>query len=493
MSQYYQRYVKYTASIGQKITNHSLQQEVESQQKVVKKSSLSETGCYNPQFNLRANVIVALQTVLHGQSLAQLLPEWLPHIPTQDKGLFHELLLGSLRQWFALKSTVLPLLEQESQEKILESCLYVGAYQILCTNIAHHAILSETVEAIKQLGYLYFSGVVNAVLRKLSREKEAYQIQLQRAHGLPSWLFKRLKKDWGQQVDTLAYTLKQHPPLTLRVNQKQISRKSYQQRLNELGIECTPCQYAKQGLTLTHRQHIPQLLGYTEGWFSVQDEHAQLCGDICAELLPNFTDKVVIDACTAPGGKLTHFLENHRVKHIFAIDNDAQRLKKVQENLQRLQLDSSHLTLITADATTWQSAQLADCILLDVPCSATGVIRRHPDIRLLRQPQDIANLVELQRAILEQMWQQLKVSGVLLYMTCSLLKAENEQQMLDFFACHADAKERPLKVNWGIAQRHGRQLLPTINGGDGFYYCLIEKCGINHNVIYENFHENDDG
>lgn len=488
MSQYYQRYAKYKTSTDTSVNDTSLNHKLSSdksstnktltdkkQHDVLEKISAQKIVRYNAQLNLRANVIVAVQAVLHGQSLAQLLPEWLSHIATQDKALFHELLLGSLRQWFALKSIVLPLLKQPPQEQMLESCLYVGAYQVLCTNIVHHAVLSETVEAIKQLGHPYFSSVVNAILRKLSREQTHYQTQLQQAHGLPSWLFKRLKKDWVEQLDTLVQVLKQPAPLTLRVNQKRLSRQDYQQQLEALAIQSTPCQYAKQGLTLTQRQHIPQLLGYAEGWFSVQDEHAQLCGDICAELFGDLSDKVVIDACTAPGGKLTHFLEHHQAKHIFAVDNDAQRLSKVQENIQRLQLDGANLSLMTADATTWQSPQPADCILLDVPCSATGVIRRHPDIRLLRQPQDIANLVELQRAILEQMWQQLNVGGLLLYMTCSLLKAENEQQMIDFFARHADAKERVLNVAWGIAQQHGRQLLPSTDGGDGFYYCVLEK------------------
>ena len=219
--------------------------------------------------------------------------------------------------------------------------------------------------------------------------------------------------------------------------------------------------------------NITHLPGFEEGGFSVQDEHAQLC----AMLLPNLDNQVVVDACAAPGGKAAHILERFNPKKLIALDHDAKRLLRVSENLERLVLDQHNVEIVTADATTWQAPEPVDCIVLDAPCSATGVIRRHPDIRLLRQSTDIAQTVALQQQILQQMWQQLKVGGTLLYITCSILKAENEQQMAAFFAEHADAEEIKIEANWGIEQTYGRQLLPTAQSGDGFYYCQIKKLG----------------
>ena len=217
---------------------------------------------------------------------------------------------------------------------------------------------------------------------------------------------------------------------------------------------------------------IPELPGFDAGWFSVQDEHAQLC----AQLLPDLNGKVVIDACAAPGGKTAHILEKFSPATLVALDQDPKRLLRVTENLERLQLtDTQQVEILAADATRWTATEPVDCIVLDAPCSAIGVMRRHPDIRLLRQSADIQQTVELQQQILEQMWSQLKVGGTLLYITCSILKAENEQQMQQFFAQHADAKEIKIATDYGVEQQYGRQLLPEAGRGDGFYYCRIEK------------------
>lgn len=421
--------------------------------------------------NLRAKVIQTLLQVEQGQSLSQILNTQLQQIAPQDKGLFHELLLGTLRQWFALKSLALPLLNKELNNPTVETCLYVGLYQIFYTRIAQHAIISETVEACKQLGYEGLSGVVNAILRKATREMAHFQQILEQAHGLPSWLYKRLNKDWGEQSQDLFYQLKQTAPLTLRVNRRKMSRSEYLAHLQEQNIPAQACQYSPDAIYILGNVHIPSLVGFDEGWFSVQDEHAQLS----AYILPDLTNKSVLDACAAPGGKTTHLLEKYQLKQLIALDNDDSRLNRVRENLQRLQLSQENLRIVTADASEWQADETVDCIVLDAPCSATGVIRRHPDIRLLRQSQDIVQIVALQQAILDNMWQQLKVGGSLLYITCSILKAENEQQMADFFSRHSNAEEQKIDSSWGIEQRYGKQLLPKQNQGDGFYYCLIKK------------------
>ena len=423
--------------------------------------------------NLRAQVIRTLLAVQQGQSLASVLPQHLLKVADRDRALFHELVLGTLRQWYGLKSITLPLLVKPLNNETVETCLYVGLYQILCTRVADHAAISETVTAVKQLGYQALSGVVNAILRRVSRETSEFQHSLEQAHGLPSWLFKRLKKDWGvDTLEQLCRDLKGVAPLTLRTNERVVSREEYLEFLTEEDIDAHACQLSEVGIVLEQAVQIPALPGFEHGGFSVQDEHAQLC----ATLLPNLADKFVVDACAAPGGKTAHLLEKYTPKKLIALDQDAKRLVRVAENLERLELNQfTEVEILAADATTWETSEPVDCIVLDAPCSAIGVMRRHPDIRLLRQSTDIQQTVELQQQILEQMWKQLKVGGTLLYITCSILKAENEQQMQHFFAQHADAKEVKIHADWGIEQIHGRQLFPTPDHGDGFYYCRIEK------------------
>lgn len=423
------------------------------------------------QLNLRAKLIQLLVAVQNGQSLSQLQPHYLAQVQIQDKALFHELSLGVLRQWFALKQVVLPLLDKPLADIPVETALYLGLYQILCTRVAEHAAISETVAAVKQLGFESASGLVNAILRRAVRERVSLQQQLEQAHGLPSWLYKRLKKDWSDEVELLCQTLKKTAPLTLRVNQRQIGRDAYLEKLQQSGVAARICLDSEVGIVLEQSVVIPQLVGYEQGWFSVQDEHAQLS----ATVLPNVTDKVVLDACAAPGGKTAHILEKYAPKVLYALDIEQGRLQRVSENLQRLQLQTENVKIITADASCWQAEQPLDCIILDAPCSATGVLRRHPDIRLLRKSSDILQTVALQAKILQHLWSQLKPNGYLLYITCSILKAENEQQMAQFFVQHSDAKEITINADWGIVQQYGRQLLPSQGQGDGFYYCLLQK------------------
>lgn len=423
--------------------------------------------------NLRAQVIRTLLAVQQGQSLASVMPLHLAKVSDRDRALYHELVLGSLRQWYSLKSITLPLLTKSDNNETVETCLYVGIYQLLCTRLAPHGIISETVEAVKQLGFSPLSGLVNAVLRRVSRETSEFQEALAQTHGLPSWLFKRLKKDWGAEtLDQLCWDLQQVAPLTLRVNDRAVTREEFLDILTEENIAARKCDYSDVGLVLEQAVQIPQLPGFEDGGFSVQDEHAQFC----AQILPDLKGKVVVDACAAPGGKTAHLLERFDLHKLYAIDQDSKRLLRVAENLERLQLNNhADVEILTADATTWTAPERVDCIVLDAPCSAIGVMRRHPDIRLLRQSTDIEQTVALQKEILANMWQQIKSGGHLLYITCSILKVENEQQMVDFFATHDDATEVKINADWGIEQIHGRQLLPQQGKGDGFYYCLIQK------------------
>ncbi|SPL71151.1 16S rRNA (cytosine(967)-C(5))-methyltransferase RsmB [Acinetobacter stercoris] len=435
-------------------------------------SQSTQPNLANKKLNLRAQIVRTLLQVQQGQSLASLLNRQLENVNERDRALFHELLLGSLRQWYALKSVTLPLLTKPLNNETVESCLYLGLYQLLYTRIPVHAAISETVNAVKQLGFEALSGVVNAILRKVSRETPDFQKQLNQAHGLPSWLYKRLKKDWPEQIEQLCQNLKDNAPLTLRINVRKISRDAYLNKLKGLDIACRLCEISDVGIILEQSVQITQLPGFEKGWFSVQDEHAQLC----ANLLPDLAGKIVLDACAAPGGKTAHLLEKFDVAELIALDQDAKRLVRVSENLERLDLSAEQkVQIIASDATLWTAPTPLDCIVLDAPCSAIGVIRRHPDIRLLRQSTDITQTVALQKKILEHMWTQLKVGGTLLYITCSILKAENEQQMIEFFTEHTDAQEIKIDADWGLEQVYGRQLLPESGKGDGFFYCKIKK------------------
>ncbi|MFB2538661.1 MULTISPECIES: 16S rRNA (cytosine(967)-C(5))-methyltransferase RsmB [unclassified Acinetobacter] len=427
------------------------------------------------KLNLRAKLIDLLLKVQAGQSLAQWQEHYLNAVAPQDKGLFHELSYGVLRHWFALKQITLPLLSVEVEEPTVEVALYVGVYQILATRIADHASIDETVEAVKQLGSAHATGLVNAILRRAVREREALAQALDASQNLPSWLAKRLKRDWAEQFEDLSQQLKHTAPLTLRINSRLISRDDYAKALDEAEIDYRLGELSPVAIILQQAVQIPKLVGFEQGWFSVQDEHAQLASLILQSHQIDLNDKIVIDACAAPGGKTAHLLEIAQPKQLFAVELEQKRAERITENLQRLQLPTSNFDLHIADASTWQTPELADVVILDAPCTATGVLRRHPDIRLLRKSEDVAQTVELQKNILKNIWQQIKSGGYLLYITCSILKAENVEQMQAFFAENSDAVEIKQSEFGSIEQAFGRQWLPRQGQGDGFYYCLIRK------------------
>ncbi|MBF7689142.1 16S rRNA (cytosine(967)-C(5))-methyltransferase RsmB [Acinetobacter rathckeae] len=421
--------------------------------------------------NLRAKIIVLLSKIQEGESLSTQLDQHISQIPERDKALFHELTLGTLRQWYALKTACLPLIKKPIDNNMLHAALYLGLYQLIYTRIPAHAAISETVNAIKQLQLGQFSALVNAILRQYTRSPEELAHTVQHAHALPSWLYKRLKNNWPEHLEELTKQLKCSSPITLRVNPRKITRSDYFDQLQQKGIKASYGKYSEQAIYLNEAVSIQSLPGFHQGFFSVQDEHAQLCGQI----IPDINAKIVIDACAAPGGKTTHLLERFTPKKLIAIDNSSKRLLRVTENLQRLQLTNQHCEMICDDAITWKNDRNADLIILDAPCSATGVIRKHPDIKLLRKSSDIEQTTHLQQSILENLWPQVKVGGHLLYITCSILKAENVEQMSSFFERNKNAQEEQLNVTWGIKQAYGRQLLPIQETGDGFYYCLIRK------------------
>jgi len=337
---------------------------------------------------------------------------------------------------------------------------------------AVHTVVDQAVAGAGRLGLAAFKRLINAVLRNYLRQHETLSQQLQSqpeaVWNYPRWWIEAVQRHYPAQWSTILSQTQLPAPLTLRVNIRQTTVAAYLTALEAAGIKAYGA--GAQTVVLEQSVPVPQLPGYDEGWFSVQDGHAQLA----AEYLPLSDGQYVLDACAAPGGKTAHLLEKHTLE-LLAIDVDAQRLQRVKEGLRRLRLHTGAVELLAADAAQpeqWWSGRPFDAILADVPCTASGVVRRHPDIRWLRQPQDVKRVVALQRQMVAALWPLLKPGGYLLYVTCSIFPAEGEEQIQHFLAQHADA----------IRLAAPGQLLPTPEqpgqrGGDGFFYALLQKEG----------------
>lgn len=351
--------------------------------------------------------------------------------------------------------------------------LIVGAYQILFTRIPEHAAISSVVEACRGLQKNWATGLVNGVLRNLQRTRETVLDNLPAAARAahPEWLWECLREAWPEYAETIFAANNDYPPMCLRVNALHGTRSEYLAVLQAAGIDAQPCVFADSGLRLNTPCDIAALPNFSEGAVSVQDEAAQLA----APLLLLEPGQRVLDACCAPGGKTGHMLEQQpQLAELWALDSSAERLQRVADNLQRLRL-SAQLLCGDATQTDWWSGQLFDRILLDAPCSGTGVIRRHPDIKLLRSPADIVRLTQLQQQLLNSLWPLLAPGGILVYATCSVLPQENTRLVEKFLAETADAQELPIAADWGLIQPVGRQLLPASTGCDGFYYARLQK------------------
>ena len=427
--------------------------------------------------NVRALAAMALAPVLAGrESLSSTLPPLQERCPPADRGLLQSLVSGSARQAWYYREVLKPLLQRPPNEPLIDALLIVGAYQLLALRIPDHAAIAETVEAARQLGKDKLTGFINGVLRSLLRERERLLAGAEGArHAHPAWLLKRLQADWPDEWPAIVAANNEISPVTLRVNRLQGSREAYLAQLTAAGIAAQPCAFAPDGLRLDAAVDVRSLPGFADGSCAVQDEAAQLA----ALLLAPLPGSKVLDACAAPGGKTTHLLEvQPELADLLALDSDAGRCRRIDENLQRLCLKDLPVRVVAGDAAkpaSWWDGQPFDRILLDAPCTATGVIRRHPDIKLLRKAEDVAQTAALQQSLLAALWPTLKPGGRLLYATCSLLKAENEDTVAAFLATHADARERPIDASWGLQRPHGRQLLPAVGGNDGFYYALLEK------------------
>jgi len=429
--------------------------------------------------NPRLAAAKALTAVLNGKaSLNSSLPLQLDKVEARDRGLTQDLAFGTARWQPRLSALANKLLQKpfKAADADVEALLLVGLYQLLYTRIPAHAAIGETVGCADKLKKPWAKALLNAVLRNAQRESEALLVELEHdpvvrtAH--PRWLQKSLKAFWPEQWEAICAANNAHPPMILRVNRRHKTRDAYLQLLVEAGIEARPCVFSQDGIVLAEPCDVRNLPGFAEGWISVQDEAAQLAADLL-DLAPG---QRVLDACCAPGGKTCHILEvEPKLAGVVAVDLEAKRLVRVRENLERLGLSAELIAADGRDTAAWWDGKPFQRILLDAPCSATGVIRRHPDIKLTRQPDDIGALATLQGELLDAMWPTLEVGGILLYATCSTLPTENTEVIEAFLARTPGARELDIAGQFGIKQPHGRQLLAQEGGHDGFYYAKLIK------------------
>lgn len=429
--------------------------------------------------SVRAAAARAVARVLQGGSLNDLLPPILAGISeTNDRALAQELVYGSLRFAPRLEFMLAGLLERpvRKREPRVHALLMIGLYQLFHTRVPPHAAVAETVEAARLLKKPWAVALTNAVLRRAQRESEDLVARAD-AHPVgrsahPDWLLEQLQRDWPADWEAIVAANNARPPMTLRVNRRRQDREAYLAELQGDGKDGEAHSIAPDAIELAAPVDVGTLPGFGEGRVSVQDAAAQLAADL---LDPRPGDRV-LDACAAPGGKTAHLLERcPEIAQLVAVDRDAERLDRIAENLARLNLAA---TLVHGDAArpeSWWQGEPFDRILVDAPCSATGVIRRHPDIKLLRRQRDIAALAGLQARILDQLWPLLAPGGRLVYATCSVLAAENAAQVAAFVRRHPDALPLPLAVSWGRTAGFGRQILPGEAGMDGFFYAALTR------------------
>lgn len=396
----------------------------------------------------------------------------------RDRALAAELSFGVCR-WYRRLDALISLLLQKpfkNKDRDLHVLLLVGAYQLLYSRIPPHAAVSSVVEASRGLGKAWASKLVNGVLRRLQREHAALEQRVDTdaatRFAQPDWLYQAIVAAWPAQAERILTALQGRPPMVLRVALNKIGREDYLARLTAQGLGARAHPTVPSALVLDSAVPVDRLPGFEQGLVSVQDAGAQLAAN-CLDLQPG---QLVLDACAAPGGKTLDILQSVDGLQVTALDVDAERLQRVAQNLRRGGVQAD---LQAGDAAQPQHADWGrvryDRILVDAPCSATGVMRRHPDIRLLRRATDLPELVQRQSTILSALWGLLVPGGRLLYVTCSLLPAENAQQVEAFLACHADAQPVELPTVPGTPCGEGVQLLPGIDDTDGFYYAALHK------------------
>lgn len=435
-----------------------------------------------PSAQLRADAArIVAEVTDRGRSLDELLA-------TQDdegsgRGLKRSLCYGTLRWHFRLVAVIKALAERppEKLQPPLRALVEIGLHQLISGEVAEHAAVSETVNATRALGLPKAAGFVNALLRRFQREREAVlhavdrDLALRTAH--PRWFVEALRRERPDALEDVLDANNRHPPLWLRVNRMRAGRDEVQRALEAAGFQAEPHPLAPDALRLTPPADVRSLPGFREGLVSVQDPAAQLAVD----LLGARPGERVLDACAAPGGKTCHLLERTGgMLEVTALDASPPRLQRVAENLDRLGLQARCVVGDAAEPGGWWDGRPFDRVLLDVPCSATGVIRRHPDIKVLRREQDVPALARRQKTLLDAAWNLLAPGGLLLYTSCSVLAAENGRVVEGFLARHAGATDETGELTSGWPARPpgegpGYQVLPGETDMDGFYFACLRN------------------
>jgi len=423
---------------------------------------------------MRAVAAQVMLAVEQGQSLSQCLPPALKRLPESDRATLQALCFGTCRWFFRLDGELQNRLNKplKPADRVIHQLMLVALFQLRHSEQASYAVLNETVEACRALGKPHLTGLVNAILRAAEREGEPVAASDSAVFSHPPWMVEKLRHNWPDDWQTILAASNTQAPMTLRVNARRFKRDDYLGLLEDAGIQADATRFAPYGIQLVVPVPVDHLPYFADGAVSVQDEAAQLC----TTLLDLSPGQRVLDACAAPGGKTCAILEAcDSLDEVIAIDESADRLPRIEENLIRLDL---HATVQQADAATtgqWWDGEPFDRILLDVPCSATGVIRRHPDIKLLRRESDIVPLANIQIGLLNALWSTLKPGGRLVYATCSVFPQENNRIIGRFLKQTSDAELLEPDVQWGRGTGAGRQMLPVPQGHDGFFYAVIEK------------------
>ena len=418
---------------------------------------------------------VVRRVVDHGESLDRLLVQ--SNLSGQrSEPVFREIAYGTCRHFPHIDWHLGMLLERplRKKDRILHFLMAVGVYQIEHMRTPDYAVLNETVRAASSLGRDWARKLINAVLRNYLRERnpgKLPEMPEHQVHAFTEFLFDLIRSDWPERYLEIAKASNARPPLTLRVNLAKTSRDKAIQALKENAMACTATRDSPAGLTLSSPVPVKQIPGFCQGEVSVQDESAQLA----ALELGCDTNLNVLDACAAPGGKTTHLIELlGEGRSITAVDLDS-RCTLIHQNLARLGLNANVVAGDLLKPETWWDGNPYDRILLDVPCSGSGVIRRHPDIKYRRKPRDLDTLHDLQASLLASVWKLLCPGGYVLYVTCSILHRENDGVIADFVAQGDDREVLAIEKIPGVATRFGMQRLPGFGDGDGFYYCKIRK------------------
>ncbi len=420
---------------------------------------------------------VLVKVVKDGQSLTVALEKAFESVEdSKDRAFIQALCFGVIRQYHRLDFILQQLLSKALRNKDtdIKMLLLIGLYQLQYMRVKSHAAVSETVSAAKKKSWA--KSLVNGVLRQYIREQDSLEDAANKdrlaVNSHPEWLVNKLENDWPEQATALLAENNKQPPMVLRVNLSQTTREAYLQLLMDNEITASVVSFCPTAIVLEQPVAVEKLPRFNDGWVSVQDTAAQLA----AQLLDVQAGQSVLDLCAAPGGKTAAILEGQAESiSMLAVDIDEGRLTRVNENLQRLKLQAKVIVGDASKPDEWAQGQVFDRILVDAPCSALGVIRRHPDIKILRRETDISTLQTIQQQILNAAWELLAPGGILLYATCSVLKQENELQVESFLKTHKDASEVVIEGEWGVKRGVGRQVLTGDLAMDGFYYAKLIK------------------